>query len=448
MKKAYLLGIGGAGMAGLSEYLTEKGVSVQGHDRAHSVTVQHLEQKGIPVHISPNPNHLKYQDFCVYSTALASNHPLLQKAKQTLPTYSRGEMMGEIAKEHNRVVGVAGTHGKTTTVGMLTQIIKKQGLDPSVLIGGHLPAINGYGHYGSSSLLICEACEFKENFLHLFPTLGIVLNMDKDHLDCYKDMQGLTAGFTQFARQCRAILINGDDPLCQTLAKNHPRSITFGRNHGVDLQGTNLREEKGFFSFTLVHKGVPLEEITLSVPGEHQVTNALAAAGAALSLGIPLDAIVKGLLEFHGVKRRFDIVYQDDFLTIADDYAHHPTEIAATLKTAKAMGFSRITALFQPFTYSRTRLLAEEFANALSLADRVILAPVMAGREPPEQAVSSALIGQYLRKVTLCQSLSHCGAVALSKAKKGELIITLGCGNVNECAAEMAVLCKNKKKQA
>lgn len=447
MKNAYLLGIGGAGMAGIAQYLQETGHEVQGYDRTQTVTTHHLAGLHIGIQNDPNPNYLKHQDFCVYSTAFDPSHPLLQEADQTLPTYSRGEFMGQIAKSHNRVVGVAGTHGKTTATGMLTYILMEGGLDPSVLIGGHLPSINGYGHHGSSSLLICEACEFKGSFFHLFPTLGVILNIDKDHLDCYKTMEGLTAGFTRFARQCGTLLTNGDDPLCQTIAKEHPRAVTFGLGDGVNLQGVNLREDHGFFTFTLVHDGNVLGECSLLVPGKHQVLNALAAAGTALSLGIPVDGVLRGLSRFSGVKRRFDVMYQDDFLTIADDYAHHPTEIKATLQTAKVMGFSRITAVFQPFTYSRTKQLAREFANALSLADRIILAPVMAGREPPEQAVSSAIIGEHLEAVTLCHSLSHCGAVALSGAEKGELILTLGCGNVNECAAQMARVCENRKKE-
>ncbi len=442
MKTAYLLGIGGAGMAGMAQFLKQKGWQVAGYDRALSVTARHLQGLGIPVDTAPNPKRLQGADLCVYSAAIPPNFPLLKIAKQQLPTLSRGEMMGRIAGEFSKVVAVSGTHGKTTTVGMITHILHAAGQDPSILIGGPLSSINGYGHFGKTHLLICEACEYGGSFLHLSPTLGVLLNIDRDHLEYYGSMAGLTKGFGEFLQNCKGCLVNGGNPAAVTAAKEHGQVTLFG-GKSRELTARNLREHKGNFSFTLCRNQKPLGEIALQVPGKHQVENALAAAGVGFLLGIPWDAIQKGLSSFTGVGRRFEIVYQNQILTLADDYAHHPTEIAAVLSAAKRMGYSQITAIFQPFTYSRTAALCREFADALSLANRVILAPVMAGREPPLPGVSSQLIADYLPHATLCQSLSHCAAVALQNSNKGELILTLGCGNVNECALEMAEYLKN-----
>ncbi|MBR3844599.1 MAG: UDP-N-acetylmuramate--L-alanine ligase [Clostridia bacterium] len=444
MKTAYLLGIGGAGMAGLAQFLRQKGVQVSGYDRAQTGTTKLLRQQGIFVHHTPNKDRLHKGDLCIYSAAFSEEHPLRRYAEEQLPTLSRGEMMGLIAREISRVVAVAGTHGKTTATGMLTHIVKRAGLDPSVLIGGHLPCIGGYGHFGASSLLICEACEYGGSFHHLKPTIGILLNVDRDHLEWYGSMDGLIQGFGKFTDGCDTCLVNSDDPRALK-AVNHPVPVTFGLLGNPHLKAVNLSQNNGFFTFTLCRQGENLGTVTLKVPGKHQIYNALAAAGAGFILGIPFETIQKGLEDFGGVHRRFEILYEDQTLTVADDYAHHPTEIAAVLSTARTMGFSKITAIFQPFTYSRTALLQREFADALALAHRVILAPVMAGREPADPTVSSKTIAQYLPDAKVCESLSHCGAVALNDTQPGELIITLGCGNVNECAEEMADFLKNHK---
>lgn len=436
MKTAYLLGIGGAGMAGLAQLLQQKGISVRGYDRKESVTTAHLEGLGFSIDYTPHPSRLEKADICVYSAAIPKDFPLLQYANKTLPTVSRGEMMGRLQREFPKSVAVAGTHGKTTTVGMITQIAKCAGQDPSVLIGGQFSAIGGYGHFGSSPLLICEACEYAGSFLHLTPTIGVLLNIDRDHLECYGSYKNLKEGFGSFLHNCQTCVVNGGNPSWVQAAKEHPSVTLFGKNG--ELTAQNLQETKGFFGFTLCRGEQALGTLQLQVPGKHQVENALAAATVGFLLGCSFQHMKEGLEAFSGVDRRFQIHYQDHTLTVADDYAHHPTEIAAVLTTAKRMGFSSITAVFQPFTYSRTALLCREFAGALSLANKVILAPVMAGREPPIPGVSSQSIAEYLPSVTLCQSLSHCTAVALQQAQKGELILTLGCGNVNECALEMA----------
>ncbi len=291
-----------------------------------------------------------------------------------------------------------------------------------------------------SSLLICEACEFAGSFLHLKRDLGILLNIDNDHLECYGDMPRLCDAFTAFCTPCKQILVNGHNQNAMTATQNHPHRFCYGFENTMDFYADNLQNHNGFYSFDFHKKGTAPLPITLSIPGKHNIENALAAAGAACLLGASDEAIQKGLEEFFGVERRFQILSRTNGITVADDYAHHPAEIETLLKSAQQMGFSKITAVFQPFTYSRTKALAKEFATALSHAHRVILAPVMGGREEKDPTVSSLLIAKHLREVTLCNSLEECALSALEKATKGELILTMGCGNVYRCAEKIRQL--------
>jgi UDP-N-acetylmuramate--alanine ligase len=439
-KKIHLLGIGGAGMAALAELLLSMSVAVSGSDREKSNTVKRLQTKGIPIDLTEDTTLLSKADCCVYSAALSQSHPQLTFAKAHMPTFSRGEFMGTLSEHFATVAAVAGTHGKTTASAMLTYILRLDQKSPSFLIGGHYPPLGGNGKKEDSSLLICEACEFAGSFLHLKRDLGILLNIDNDHLECYGDMPHLCDAFTAFCTPCKQILVNGHNQNAMTATQNHPHRFCYGFENTMDFYADNLQNHNGFYSFDFHKKGTAPLPITLSIPGKHNIENALAAAGAACLLGASDESIQKGLEEFFGVERRFQILSRTNGITVADDYAHHPAEIETLLKSAQQMGFSKITAVFQPFTYSRTKALAKEFATALSHAHRVILAPVMGGREEKDPTVSSLLIAKHLKEVTLCNSLEECAKSALGKATKGELILTMGCGNVYRCAEKIRQL--------
>ncbi len=438
MKNCYLLGIGGAGMTALAQFLSQKGIGVAGYDMAESHNTQLLAKQNIPVHFSADVRHLQQADACIYSAAIPPSHPLLTYAKGKIPTFSRGEAMGGISQGFNTVVGVAGTHGKTTCSAMLTHILHAAGKNPSALLGGTLIQTQTNGIAKGDRLLICEACEYAESFLHLKRDIGVVLNIDNDHLEYYGDMQGLTNSFKQFLYPCKTQILNGDDALV-TGCQNHSGSaVTFGLGHHCHYRARDITEEKGMVSFTMTCHSQPLCYIHLTVPGKHNLYNALAAGAAAHCLGVASQHIQEGLNTFPGTKRRFERVYRDQTVTVVDDYAHHPAEIQAVLTTARSMGYDYITVIFQPFTYSRTKALTHEFAQALSLADRVILPPIMAGRESHDPTISSGHLAEKIPGSILCENLSHAAATVLAHPVAGELVLTLGCGNVYRCARMMA----------
>ncbi|MBR4868825.1 MAG: UDP-N-acetylmuramate--L-alanine ligase [Clostridia bacterium] len=434
MQTIHMLGIGGAGMAALTTVMQSMGCKVSGSDIEKNDTLSRLEQAGIPITLGNETNLLSKADYCVYSAALDESHPLLHYAKQHMPTFSRGEMLGILSGGFATVAAVSGTHGKTTVCGMLTTILLQDEQNPSVLMGGHLPLIKGNGRLGNRTLLVCEACEYRQSFLHLKRDLGILLNVDNDHLECYGSMNRLKQGFREFISPCKTAVVCAEDENAMYVTAKHPNRFCYGLTNRSDCYATNIQQQNGRFCFLLhlpTHHPIPIQ---LKVGGKHNLLNALAAATAAWQLGATPLSIQKGLNQFTGVERRFEILSQTVQGTVADDYAHHPQEIRAVLTAAKEMGYQHITAVFQPFTYSRTKLLAKEFADALSLADRVILAPVMGGREPEDPTVDAQTIGQYLPNAELADNLTHCAELAEQSVGSTHLILTLGCGTIYRCS--------------
>lgn len=439
-KTVHMLGIGGAGMAALAHMMRDMGYRVTGSDCAASDNTKRLAAQGIPVFMTDDITPLETADLCVYSAAIPEESPLLQYAKKHIPTFSRGEMMGQLSRSFHTVAAVAGTHGKTTVSALLTHILLLDGKNPSALIGGYYESLGGNGRLGGRDLLVCEACEFAGSFSYLKRDLGILLNIDNDHLECYGSMERLEKAFTKFTEQCDTCLVYAGDSAAMAATDSHPNRICFGLEPNLSYRGENLTQDKGFYTFTLMVQNESYGSVSLKIPGKHNVLNALAAAGAAHMLGASKQAILCSLRSFTGVSRRFEVLFHSDTLTIADDYAHHPAEIQSVLDSAAAMGFSRITAVFQPFTYSRTAALQKEFAAVLSKASRVILAPVMGGREPDDGSVSSFDIAKHMENAVVCEDLESCAAAALANRQPGELIVTMGCGNVYYCARQMTAM--------
>jgi len=444
----HLLGIGGAGMAALAKILKELGMTVSGSDREIGTTAGRLMAMGIPVCSDNDDTLLRTADLCGYSAAINANHPLLQYASDHMPTFSRGQLTGQISRRAKTVVAVAGTHGKTTVSAWITYILLLDQKNPSALLGGHLSTIGGNGRLGHDQYMVCEACEFAGNFLHIKRDIGVILNIDNDHLECYGNRDGLNHAFTAFADGCQTMIVCGDDPSAMRASEAHPHRICYGIENPHDVWASDLSCQGGRYTFCLHMPHRTFSQLTLPLAGRHHVQNALAVATVCYQLGVSDAAINKGLTTFPGVDRRFQVITTTPTLTIADDYAHHPAEIAATLQAAREMGFSRITAIFQPFTYSRTAALHHEFADALSSADRVILSPIMGGREPAVPGITSALIGQHLPQVIMTDSLEDCAAIALTDVQDGELLITMGCGNVYQCANQMKDMLEKAPSQA
>jgi UDP-N-acetylmuramate--alanine ligase len=426
----------------LAQILHERGYYLTGSDNNPSSIVEMERALGIPVTIGQCAKNIEGADLIVYTAAILPDNPELVAAKQSgIPTIERAILLGIVNNSHNCSICVSGTHGKTTTSSMLTQILLHAKFDPSAVIGGKLKTVGAYGIVGKSEYMVTEACEFKDHFLQLRPAVAVVLNIDCDHMEYFKTLDNLKHSFETFMSYAtRAIILNGDDANSVETANRLGRAYTtFGRSDSCDFQVTNPKQLQGVNqSFTLLHHGKPLGEITLQVPGAHNQLNAAAAVAAAMEIGVSFADCAAGLAEFTGSGRRFEILAQINGITIADDYAHHPAEIAATLSAAKSLPFKRVWAVHQPFTYSRTQLLLQDFAKALQLADRVTLTEIMGSREKKEDFnVCSADLAALIPGCAWYDSFDAVADAVASEAKEGDLIITLGCGDVYKAAQKI-----------
>ena len=441
VKHIHCIGVGGSGMFPIIQILHSRGYLISGSDNNESDILALERQMGVRVTLGHAPKNLEGADLVLYSAAIMADNPELKAARESgLPLWERARMLGAISSWYQEAVGVCGTHGKTTVTAMLTQILYGAGADPSAVIGGKLRAIDGYGRAGQSGLFVYEACEFRDTFLSTFPDTALVLNIDDDHLDYFGTVENAMRSFTRFAGMARRVLYNGDDgnTARAMAAAGTPEKITFGRGEGNDFWPANIRSEGGLCrSFDLMRHGEALCRLTIHVPGEHNILNAVAAAAMAWLLGTAPEQIARHLARFTGAGRRFEVLGKVGGVTIVDDYAHHPAELAATLKAAKELDFARVWAVFQPFTFSRTYLLLEDFVKALSIADRVVLSPIMGSREKNEWGIRSGDLGEKIPGCVWLDSFEEMAEYVLANAREGDLVITLGCGDIYKCARMM-----------
>ena len=393
------------------------------------------------VYMGQRPENLKGAELVVYSAAIMEDNPELVAARQMgVPVVERSEMLGLLTRHYSDCICVSGTHGKTTTTAMLTQILYGAGLDPTAVIGGKLPAIGGSGRAGSSSIMTCEACEFVDTFLHLAPDYAVILNVDADHLDYFGTLENIIKSFHKFAGMAtKAILYNGDDPnTCKAVEGLDQPKTTFGWREDNDFYPANIVQKGGVkCGFDLMCRGENLGHIELNVPGRHNILNAVAAAAAALAVGATPAQIQEHLPQFRGAHRRFEVLGQVNGVTIADDYAHHPAELKVTLEAAKEMDFNRVWAVFQPFTYSRTALLLEDFAKILPIADRVVLSAIMGAREVNTYGIYAKDLADKIPGCVWFETFPEIARYVIQEAQPGDLVITLGCGDVYKCAHMM-----------
>ena len=358
------------------------------------------------------------------------NEELIAARASTVPVIERSELLGLVTSWYENAVCVCGTHGKTTTSSMLTQILVEEGIDLSAVIGGKLPCIGGSGRAGKSDIMVCEACEFVDTFLKLSPDIAIVLNIDEDHLDYFKSLDNLINSFHKFcSKTTKAIIINGDDKNSLKAIENieGKEIITFGFNDTNDYYPVITKTSGMRTDFTLMHKGKKITDLSIHVPGIHNVLNAVAAIAGALYLGVSLDGISLGLQTFRGAGRRFEKIAEINGVTIVDDYAHHPAEIAVTLKAAKQLDFKRVWAVHQPFTYSRTFMLLDDFVDALKIADKVVLTEIMGSREKNTYNVFSADLASKIDGCQWFNSFDEVVNYTAENVEEGDLVITLGC---------------------
>ena len=436
VKKVHMIGIGGSGMCPLAEILHSKGYILTGSDNNISDPLKRVKALGVTVYMGHSAENVGDAELIVYSAAISKDNPELTfAAEKGIPTMERSHLLGALTRMYDNVIGVCGTHGKTSTTSMITQILYLNKLDPTAVIGGKLPLINSNGRTGQTENMVCEACEFVDTFLQMSPDVSVLLNIDNDHLDYFKTMDNLVLSFHKFIGMSKLAFINGDDELAVKASVGiDAKIITFGLDKSNDYCADNLRQSKFGYAFDVFKNGKKLVSIEMHIPGYHNVMNGLAAIAVADYMGVAPEGIKNALEQFTGAGRRFEFLGQYNGFVLADDYAHHPTEIKATLSAAKTLDYKRVIAVFQPFTFSRTALLLDEFIESLKIADKVILMPIMGSREKNTYEISSEDIACKLPDAVVRETFESVADEIITIAKEGDLVITMGGGDIYKAA--------------
>ncbi len=437
----YFIGIGGISMSGLAEILLTEGFTVSGSDRAPSDLTRKLETKGARIFYGQRGENLSGDiDLAVYTAAIKSDNPELIAAKERgIPTLTRAELLGQMMKNYKVPIAVSGTHGKTTTTSMISQILLTAKTDPTLSIGGIYHPIGGNIRIGSSDLFVTEACEYTNSFLHFYPKIGIILNIEEDHLDFFKDLADIRSSFHRFAKLLPpdgALIINGDIKDVEEITEGLScEVITYGSSPEFTYSASGITfSEDGCPTFRLLQKGEPAGVFSLKVHGAHNIANALASIALAKYLHISDSVTAAGLSAFEGSERRFEYKGQVNGVNIIDDYAHHPTEIRATLNAAAKYPHKKVWCVFQPHTYTRTVAFLDEFAAALSLADEIVLADIYAAREKDTLGVSAKTLQEKIlshgHSCHYFPSFEEIEKFLLKNCTKDDLLITMGAGDV------------------
>ncbi|WP_026665511.1 UDP-N-acetylmuramate--L-alanine ligase [Butyrivibrio sp. FC2001] len=446
----YFIGIGGISMSGLALVLADRGFKVTGSDRSESDATAELVKAGIRVHFGQKAENIdpaNKPDLVVYTAAVHPDNPEFAAAKELgIPMLTRAELLGQIMQHYYLPVNVAGTHGKTTTTAMVSKIMIEGKLDPTVSIGGFLKDIDGNIRIGDSKYFVTEACEYTNSFLSFFPGVGIILNIDADHLDFFKDLDDIRRSFRKFAElipENGTLVINGEIPNLSEITDGLSCNIkTYGFSDEFDYYPTDISYDAfGNASFHINRRNGNGFDISLKVPGKHNIGNAIAAAATADVFEVPDAEIAAGLSSFTGTGRRFEYRGTVDGLTIIDDYAHHPTEIAATLSAAKNYPHKTLWVVFQPHTFTRTKALMDEFANALLPADKLIIADIYAARETDNLGISSRTLKEKIESLGhecyYFPSFDEIEKFLLQNCTKDDMLITMGAGDIVNIANDL-----------
>lgn len=436
----HFIGIGGISMSGLAEILMDEGFTVSGSDAKESELTDHLAARGAQVMYGQKAeNIMDGVDAVVYTAAIHPDNPeYMEVSRRGIPMLSRAELLGQMMRNYGQSLGVSGTHGKTTTTSMITEILLAADRNPTISVGGILNSIGGNIRVGGQELFVTEACEYTNSFLSFFPTMEIILNIEEDHLDFFKDLEDIRHSFRLFAErlpESGLLIINGCIDRLEELTDGLKcRVITFGGEKG-DFRAENIcHDEFARAEFDCVRLGEQLGHIVLGVAGEHNVSNALSAVAACLELGVPFEKIQEGLKKFTGTNRRFEKKGEIGGVTVIDDYAHHPSEIRATLAAARNYPHRKIWCVFQPHTYTRTKAFMDEFAQALSQSDEVILADIYAARETDTLGISSRDLAERIEalgtKAVYLPSFDEIETFILENCIHGDLLITMGAGDI------------------
>lgn len=451
-KRVHFIGIGGAGMCPIAEILISLGYDVSGSDNNDTETFRRVEKEGAKVYLGQVKENITDDvELVIYTNAILAGNEELEYAKANFPCFERAEALGAISRIFSNCIGICGTHGKTTTTSMTTQILMEAGLDPSAVIGGKLPLINAYGRYGHSQNFVCESCEFNNTFLHMNPDIAVILNIDEDHLDFFKNLDNIKKSFRKFAElTTKTVIYNGDDKNTVDTLKGleGKKMISVGRNDGNEWVAKNVSVPGGFHSeYDAYHNGEFVAHVELSVPGEHNILNSLCAFVASYESGADVEHIKAGLKHFGGAARRFELLGKYNGVTFADDYAHHPKEINVTLEAAKKMGYNHVWAVHQPFTYTRTSLLLNDFAKVLQIADKCVISKIMGSREVNTIGIKAKDLADKVPGSVQLDSFEEICDYVCDNAEDGDLVITMGCGDVYKVARMMCKKMKEKEKE-
>ncbi len=435
-KRAHLAGIGGVSMSPLAEVLHGMGVRVQGSDMNDSPAVERLRALGIPVAIGHSAENLGECEFVIRTAAIRDDNPEISGAvTRGIPVFERAQAWGALMRGYENALCISGTHGKTTTTSMATHIFMAAQKDPTVMIGGTLELLHSGYRVGKGDTIIAESCEYRNSFLSFFPTVAVILNVEADHLDFFKDLADVERSFRRFAELVPArgfVVANRDDPGArETLADFGRPVFWFSLADGAaDCRAENLVWTDGLPAFDVAVRGARYARVSLNVGGMHNVMNALAAASAAYLLGLPGEAVERGLATFRGAGRRFERKGEYRGAAVYDDYAHHPGELHALLTMARSLPYKRIVCAFQPHTYTRTHALFEDFVRELKLPDVVVLAEIYAAREQNDLGISSADLAARIPGAVYCPTLAKVTETLRAIAQPGDLILTVGAGDV------------------
>lgn len=434
-KKLRFIGIGGISMSSLAMIAKDRGFEVSGYDRARSNLTEKLEDAGISIDYEPSPASIDSCDAVVYTAAMKDTHPEMAEARaKNKPLVKRAEFLGYIMQRYKNRIGVAGMHGKSTTTSMLSQIFMESAVDPTIVNGAELSVLEG-GAYrvGGSGHFIFEACEYTDSFLSFLPTISVVLNIDRDHVDYFLTMEQTINSFARYIALAPNALVNWDDARVRVACSDYKGNLVRAgiESADVDYRAVNISYEKGFGEFDVEKHGAILGHVKLGVPGSHSVLDALIAAAASDMSGIDFDSIARGLCNFKGAHRRMERVGSINGIEIYDDYAHHPAEIKTTLSGVMKQGYNNVWCVFQPHTFSRTAGLFDEFSRAFDEVDHVIFADIYAARETNTFGVSSEDLAKAVGKnASYLPSFEAIADFLRENARKGDLILTMGAGDV------------------
>ena len=440
IKKIHFIGIGGISMSSLAAISKKRGYLVTGSDGVASPLTEKLTALyDIPVYVPQAQGNVGDADLVVYTAAIREDNPeLLEARRKNIPTMTRSAYLGQLMREYEVRLGVSGTHGKSSTTGMLAHVFMEAGEDPTIACGAELPSISGAFKLGGGAHFIYEACEYKDSFLDFYPSIALWLNMELDHVDYFKSMDQMMDSYIASAKDAGAVVVNWDDENCRKAGARLQGvwlvKVGYERED-VDYSAKNITLAGGLASFDLYNENAFLCRIELKIPGLHHVHNALCAAASAHICGISPEMIAKGLASFCGIARRFEYKGTVGGVRVYDDYAHHPTEIVATLDAARGMldGKGRLFCVFQPHTYSRTKGFFKEFVSALSGADHLILAPIYAAREQNIYGVSSEDLAKEIKGARVMDDFKEIADLLHGEMKEGDMLLTTGAGLAFRC---------------